>query len=58
MDVRNAAGAVGNVLELGEHHDLIGWVSCLRAARRADAGGAATDDYDLARHALTPPSLV
>src|SRR6266702_1324186 len=58
VDVRNAAGAVGNVLELGEHHDLVAWVGCFQAARRADAGGAATYDYDLARHAFMPPWLV
>ncbi len=54
VHVGNAARAVGDVLELGEHDDLVRRIGRLHPARRTESRRAATDDYDLARHASYP----
>src|SRR5438067_1929869 len=50
MDVRNAARAVADVLELGVDPDIRRWVGALGRPGRADARGAATDHHDPLRH--------
>src|SRR5262249_57873110 len=52
--VRDAAWAVGDVLELGEDHNLVARISRLDTTRGADAGGSAYADYDLDSHASNP----
>ena len=55
VDIGDATGAVRDVVESGEHHDLAAGVDRFDPAGRAHAPCSATDDYDSARH-CGPPS--